>query len=86
MAIFNKTKKAAISPAPNKAAAAGGFAPGYSSSNVGVNMIGQYYTYREGEARKSSNQRANDQPCARSYGLGYWLDAVENVQRNVERR
>ena len=51
MAIFNKTKKAAISPAPSKAAAAGGFAPGYSSSNVGVNMIGQYYTYREGEAR-----------------------------------
>jgi hypothetical protein len=45
MAIFNKTKKAAISPAPSKAAAAGGFAPGYSSSNVGVNMIGQYYTY-----------------------------------------
>jgi len=51
MAIFNKTKKAAISPAPTKAAAAGGFAPGYSSSNVGVNMIGQYYTYREGEQR-----------------------------------
>lgn len=51
MAIFNKTKKAAISPAPSKAAAAGGFAPGYSSSNVGVNMIGQYYTYREGEQR-----------------------------------
>jgi len=54
MAIFNKTKKAAISPAPSKAAAAGGFAPGYSSSNVGVNMIGQYYTYREGEARNAA--------------------------------
>ena len=54
MAIFNKTKKAAISPAPNKAAAAGGFAPGYSSSNVGVNMIGQYYTYREGEMRAAA--------------------------------
>jgi phage portal protein BeeE len=54
MAIFNKTKKAAISPAPAKAAAAGGFAPGYSSSNVGVNMIGQYYTYREGEARNAA--------------------------------
>jgi phage portal protein BeeE len=52
MAIFNKTKKAAISPAPSVAAAvAGGFSPGYSSSNVGVNMIGQYYTYREGEQR-----------------------------------
>jgi len=54
MAIFNKTKKAAISPAPAKAAAAGGFSPGYSSSNVGVNMIGQYYTYREGEARNAA--------------------------------
>ena len=54
MAIFNKTKKAAISPAPAKAAAAGGFAPGYSSSNVGVNMIGQYYTYREGELRAAA--------------------------------
>ncbi len=55
MAIFNKTKKAAISPAPSKAAAVGGgFAPGYSSSNVGVNMIGQYYTYREGEARNAA--------------------------------
>jgi phage portal protein BeeE len=54
MAIFNKTKKAAISPAPSKAAAAGGFAPGYSSSNVGVNMIGQYYTYREGELRAAA--------------------------------
>jgi phage portal protein BeeE len=54
MAIFNKTKKAAISPAPAKAAAAGGFSPGYSSSNVGVNMIGQYYTYREGELRAAA--------------------------------
>ena len=52
MGLFDrKISKAAISPAPAKAAAAGGFAPGYSSSNVGVNMIGQYYTYREGEAR-----------------------------------
>jgi hypothetical protein len=55
MAIFNKTKKAAISPAPSKTAAVGGgFSPGYSSSNVGVNMIGQYYTYREGEARNAA--------------------------------
>jgi len=47
MAIFNKTRKAAISPAPSKAAAAGGFTP----NAAGVNMIGQYYTYQEGEAR-----------------------------------
>jgi hypothetical protein len=48
MAIFNKTKKAAISPAPTKAAAAAG---GYTVNAAGVNMIGQYYTYQEGEAR-----------------------------------
>jgi phage portal protein BeeE len=55
MGLFDrKISKAAISPAPVKAAAAGGFAPGYSSSNVGVNMIGQYYTYREGELRASA--------------------------------
>jgi phage portal protein BeeE len=55
MGLFDrKVSKAAISPAPVKAAAAGGFAPGYSSSNVGVNMIGQYYTYREGELRAAA--------------------------------
>jgi phage portal protein BeeE len=55
MGLFDrKISKAAISPAPTKAAAAGGFAPGYSSSNVGVNMIGQYYTYREGELRAAA--------------------------------
>ena len=55
MGLFDrKINKAAISPAPVKAAAAGGFAPGYSSSNVGVNMIGQYYTYREGELRAAA--------------------------------
>jgi phage portal protein BeeE len=55
MGLFDrKISKAAISPAPVKAAAAGGFAPGYSSSNVGVNMIGQYYTYREGELRAAA--------------------------------
>jgi phage portal protein BeeE len=51
MAIFNKTRKAAISPAPSVAAAvAGGFMPNQS----GVNMIGQYYTYQEGEARNKA--------------------------------
>jgi phage portal protein BeeE len=50
MALFGKPKTSAIS-VPTKVNAATGFAPGYSSSNVGVNMIGQYYTYREGEQR-----------------------------------
>jgi phage portal protein BeeE len=48
MAIFNKTRKAAISPAPIVAAAVAG---GYTSNAQGVSMIGQYYSYQEGEAR-----------------------------------
>lgn len=47
MALFNRVNKAAISPAPAKAAAAGGYTP----NQAGVNLIGQYYTYFEGEAR-----------------------------------
>ena len=53
MALFGKPKTSAIS-VPTKVTAATGFSPGYSSSNVGVNMIGQYYTYREGEARNAA--------------------------------
>lgn len=49
MALFGK-KVAAISTTPDIQAAVG-FAPGYSSQNTGVNMIGQYYTYVEGDAR-----------------------------------
>ena len=50
MGIFNRTvKKAAISPQPTKAAAAGGI---YQSvNNGGAGMIGQYYSYVEGDAR-----------------------------------
>ena len=51
MAIFNRSvNKAAISPEPTKAAAAGGY---YSNSvnNGGANMVGQYYAYVEGDAR-----------------------------------
>ena len=48
MGLFDrKVSKAAISPAPAKAAAAGG---GYT----GQSMIGQYYTYQEGEARNKA--------------------------------
>jgi phage portal protein BeeE len=49
MAIFNRVNKAAISPAPRKAAAAGGYSP--NSTGLGAAMIGQYYTYQEGDAR-----------------------------------
>ena len=51
MGILSRNKQSAISTHVGEPAVAGGFAPGYSSSNVGVNMIGQYYTYREGEQR-----------------------------------
>jgi len=51
MAIFSRSvNKAAISPEPTKAAAAGGY---YTNSvnNGGAQMIGQYYSYVEGDAR-----------------------------------
>ena len=48
MAIFSKTRKAAISITPSVTAAVG---TGYTSNAAGVNMIGQYYSYQEGEAR-----------------------------------
>lgn len=51
MGIFNKNTKAALATAPvgpaPKAAAAGG----YSWNLAGPSMVGQYYTYVEGEAR-----------------------------------
>jgi phage portal protein BeeE len=49
MALFNRVNKAAVSPAPAQAKAAA--AGGYSSNMAGVNMVGQYYGYYEGEAR-----------------------------------
>ena len=50
MAIFNRSiKKAAISPLPTKAAAAGGTF--YQNNNAGAQLVGQYYSYVEGTAR-----------------------------------
>lgn len=55
MAIFsNKVNKAAISPAPEIKAAVGGYYP----NNTGPSMIGQYYTYQEGELRNRCMQIA----------------------------
>jgi hypothetical protein len=56
MGLFTKGEtKAQISPAPvQKAAAAGGYSPNSS----GMAMIGQYYTYQEGEARNRAMQVA----------------------------
>jgi hypothetical protein len=50
MGIFNRTvNKAAISPQPTKAAAAGGMF--YQNNNAGAQLVGQYYSYVEGTAR-----------------------------------
>lgn len=55
MPIFTrKETKAQISPAPVAKAAAAG--TGYSSQYQGPNMIGQYYSYVEGEARNRAMQ------------------------------
>lgn len=57
MAIFNRVTKAAVSPPPPQGkalAAASGISGGYSAQNVGVNMVGQYYSYFEGPARNAA--------------------------------
>ena len=51
MALFNRISKAAISPPPTKAAAAGSAYMAQNTNNVGASMIGTYYSYQEGEAR-----------------------------------
>ena len=51
MALFNRISKAAISPPPTKAAAAGSAYMAQNTNNVGASMIGTYYSYVEGEAR-----------------------------------
>jgi len=50
MALFGRTRKAAISPQPVTSAAVGGYANGA----VGASMIGQYYSYIEGNARNTA--------------------------------
>jgi phage portal protein BeeE len=59
MALFGrKETRAQISPvaAPAKAAAAGVNMSSYSGQNAGLNMVGQYYSYQEGEARNRAMQ------------------------------
>jgi len=52
MAIFNRSiKKAAISPEPTKAAAAGGTF--YQNNNAGAQLVGQYYSYVEGPRNRA---------------------------------
>jgi hypothetical protein len=67
MAIFNRVNKAAISPAaPEPQVKAAAVAGGYSPNSGGVNLIGQYYTYQEGEARNRAIQVA---PISRARDL-----------------
>ena len=53
MALFNKVSKAAISPPPAKAAAAGGT---FQGNNTGQYNIGKYYSYQQGELRNRCMQ------------------------------
>lgn len=54
MALFTrKETKAQISPADPQVRAAVG---GYSANSAGISLIGQYYTYQEGEARNRAMQ------------------------------
>jgi len=54
MAIFKTVKKAAISAPPKVAAAVGNPTNSFWTANQGPNLIGQYYTYNEGEARNQA--------------------------------
>ena len=89
MAIFsNKVNKAAISPAPTvKAAAAGGYTPNLQ----GPNMIGQYYTYQEGELRNRAMQipavsRARDLHASviSAMGLKMYRERWNETEREME--
>lgn len=51
MGLFKTVTKAAISSLPKVAAAVGNPTNTFNKNMIGPNMIGQYYTYQEGEAR-----------------------------------
>lgn len=88
MAIFsNKVNKAAISPAPEVKAAVGGYTP----NNAGVNLIGQYYTYQEGEVRNRCMQiaavsRARDLHASviSAMGLKMYRERWSETDREME--
>jgi hypothetical protein len=91
MAFFNKVNKAAISPAPPqiKAAAAGGYSP--NSAGLGPAMIGQYYTYQEGQLRNRSMQipavsRARDLHASviASMGLEMYRERWNDTEKEME--
>ena len=79
MAIFNRSiKKAAISPQPTKAAAAGS---GYVGQNSGANSIGQYYNYVEGTAR---NRAMSQTAVSRSRDLMASVIGCMNLKMYTE--
>jgi len=91
MALFgNKVSKAAISPAPagvEVKAAVGG----YYANAMGPNMIGQYYTYQEGELRNRSMQipavsRARDLHASviSAMGLKMYRERWNETEREME--
>ena len=79
MGIFNRTvSKAAISPQPTKAAAAGS---GYVGQNAGANSIGQYYNYVEGTAR---NRAMSQTAVSRSRDLMASVIGCMNLKMYTE--
>ena len=91
MAFFNKVNKAAISPAPPqvKAAAAGGYSR--NEAGLGPAMIGQYYTYQEGQLRNRSMQipavsRARDLHASviASMGLEMYRERWNDTEKEME--
>jgi hypothetical protein len=79
MGIFNRTvNKAAISPQPTKAAAAGS---GYVGQNSGANSIGQYYNYVEGTAR---NRAMSQTAVSRSRDLMASVIGCMNLKMYTE--
>jgi hypothetical protein len=79
MGIFNRTvNKAAISPQPTKAAAAGS---GYVGQNAGANSIGQYYNYVEGTAR---NRAMSQTAVSRSRDLMASVIGCMNLKMYTE--
>jgi hypothetical protein len=56
MALFAKTETKAQISLTDTAKVQAGAVGGYNSNMAGPNMIGQYYSYQEGEARNRAMQ------------------------------
>lgn len=78
MAIWNRTRKAAVGPPAVTKAAAAGY---YPKSNAGAGLIGEYYTYQQGAAR---NRAMSVPAVSRSRDLHATL--LSSLPLKMERR